>query len=66
MEAQRARVLVIDDDQRLGTLVARMLAREHEVTVLTSARAALDRIAAGERFDVMLCDLMMPELTGWA
>ncbi len=64
MEAQRARVLVIDDDQRLGTLVGRMLAREHEVTVLTTARAALDRIAAGEHFDVMLCDLMMPALTG--
>jgi CheY-like chemotaxis protein len=30
----------------------------------TSARAALERLRAGERFDAILCDLMMPEMTG--
>jgi CheY-like chemotaxis protein len=38
------------------------------VTV-TSARDALARVEAGEQFDVILCDLMMPEMTGmelWA
>jgi len=34
------------------------------VIVVTRAREALARIAAGERFDVILCDVMMPELTG--
>jgi CheY-like chemotaxis protein len=46
-------------------MVGRALARslsEHEVTAITSPREALARIAAGERWDVILCDLMMPEM----
>ena len=31
---------------------------------VTRARDALARIAAGEQFDVILCDLMMPEMNG--
>jgi len=61
---RRARVLVIDDDVRVGQTIRRMLHREHTVEVTTSARAALARFAAGERFDVTLCDLMMPDMTG--
>jgi DNA-binding NtrC family response regulator len=60
----RTRVLVIDDDQKLGRLLARALAREHEVTAVTSAREALARIEAGDRFDLILCDLMMPGVGG--
>ena len=47
--------------------MARSLARllsAHEVTALTSASDALERAAAGERWDVVLCDLMMPEMSG--
>jgi CheY-like chemotaxis protein len=60
----RARVLVIDDDVLLGRTIARMLAAEHDMTVLTSGQVALDRIAAQECFDLILCDLMMREMTG--
>jgi signal transduction histidine kinase len=61
---QRARVLVIDDEVMLGKAVCRMLAPRHDVIALTNARDALLLLAQGERFDVILCDLMMPELTG--
>ncbi len=64
MAGRRARVLVIDDDPRLGELIAKMLRREHDVTVSTSAGEALDEIGAGARFDLILCDLMMPGATG--
>ena len=37
---------------------------DHEVTSVGSAREALDRIEAGERYDVIISDLMMPELSG--
>ena len=60
----RARILLIDDEPMIGAAIRRILAKEHDVVVLTSAREAADRIAAGERFDVILCDLMMPEMTG--
>jgi CheY-like chemotaxis protein len=63
-DARKGRILVIDDEPLVGRLVERALGREHEVTVLTAARKALDRIVAGERFDLILCDLMMPDITG--
>jgi PAS domain S-box-containing protein len=61
--AARARILLVDDEPLIGSTVRRVLA-DHEVEVLTDARAALARLVAGERFDVILCDLMMPDLTG--
>lgn len=58
------RILVVDDEPMLGTIVQRMLSPEHEVLATTSARDAIDRVSRGERFDIILCDLMMPEVTG--
>ena len=60
----RGRVLVIDDEPLVARSVARILSRSHEVTTLTSSREALRLIEAGERWDLVICDLMMPELTG--
>ncbi len=60
----RTRVLAIDDDALfLGTL-RRLLAAHHDVTAVTCASDALMRIDRGEEFDVILCDLMMPDMTG--
>ncbi|MFO0760025.1 MAG: PAS domain S-box protein [Byssovorax sp.] len=61
---RRGKVLVVDDEPMIGRLVARILKAEHDVSVLGDAREALARIEGGERFDVILCDLMMPEMTG--
>jgi CheY-like chemotaxis protein len=62
--ARRGSVLVVDDEPLIRKVVAGMLASEHEVTCEPDANAALDRIRRGERFDVILCDLMMPQTTG--
>lgn len=61
--AKHGRVLVVDDEAMVGKSLARLLSA-HEVTVLTSAAEALKRATAGERWDVVLCDLMMPEMSG--
>ncbi len=37
---------------------------EHDVSVVSSAREALALVAAGERFDAIVSDLMMPEIGG--
>ena len=58
----RPRVLLIDDDQHVTRMIARAL-RDFEVTVVNDARHALGILAA-ESFDVILCDLMMPNITG--
>ncbi|HYX90334.1 MAG TPA: ATP-binding protein, partial [Myxococcaceae bacterium] len=62
--SRRGRVLVIDDEAMIGASVRRTLSQEHEVVSVTRAADALARLAEGERFDVILSDLMMPEMTG--
>jgi CheY-like chemotaxis protein len=61
---RRARILVVDDELMIGHLARRALSGEHDVFLESSGRSAIGRIAAGDRFDVILCDLMMPEVTG--
>jgi PAS domain S-box-containing protein len=61
---QRPRILVIDDDVRIGTALQRLLRADWDTVVVTGARAALELLAKGARFDVALCDLMMPDMTG--
>jgi two-component system, NtrC family, sensor kinase len=61
--SRRLRLLVIDDEPLVGRAVARQL-REHEVVVEIRAQAALQRLREGEKFDAILCDLMMPEMSG--
>jgi CheY-like chemotaxis protein len=59
----KLRVLVVDDDTMVGKALRRSL-RDYDVVVLDSAKGALARVTAGERFDVLFCDLMMPGMTG--
>jgi DNA-binding NtrC family response regulator len=61
-----ARVLVVDDEPRLGKLVAEMLALDgHEVSRAATGREALELLAARE-LDVVVTDLRMPEVDGLA
>lgn len=62
--SSRARVLVVDDEEMVGRALASALGGEHLVVCCTSARQALERLREGERFDVLLSDLAMPEMTG--
>jgi PAS domain S-box-containing protein len=58
-----ATVLVIDDEPIIGLAIRRVLAA-HDVTVVATARGALDLLASGKEFDVVLSDLMMPGMSG--
>jgi signal transduction histidine kinase len=63
-QTRRGRILVVDDEPLIGLAIRRILQRAHDVVTLTSAREARTRLLDGERFDVILCDLMMPEMSG--
>ncbi|MCX5742246.1 MAG: response regulator [Proteobacteria bacterium] len=63
-EARRGSVLVIDDDVQLGQAIRRYLSAYHDVLVVQSGATALALMAEGARYDVVLCDLMMPQITG--
>lgn len=60
---RQRKILVVDDQPTLTKAIRRMLT-EHEVTEVLSAREALAKIEAGERYDVILSDLIMPEMSG--
>lgn len=61
---RRGKVLIVDDEVAFAGSLQRGLGRDHDVVVLRSGRDALAQIRSGERFDAILCDLMMPEITG--
>ncbi len=60
---RRAKLLVIDEEPIVAKAIDRTLRAEHDIVAVT-AQEGVDRIGAGERFDVILCDLMMPVMTG--
>jgi PAS domain S-box-containing protein len=61
-----ARILVIDDEDSIGTSVRRALEGESRVVVATSGREALALLEHDRAFDVILCDVIMPDLDGLA
>lgn len=63
-EARRRTVLVVDDEPEICRLVERVLSKEHDVVTTTEPLQALERIRGGERFDLIISDVMMPRLTG--
>ncbi|MCC7542579.1 MAG: PAS domain S-box protein [Deltaproteobacteria bacterium] len=60
----RARVLVVDDEPRVGASVRSMLSPDHDVVVVASAAEARHVLADGAAFDLLICDLMMPDASG--
>ncbi len=63
--AERAQILVIEDDAPTGRYLQRLL-RDCDVVVLDRSKEAFARIRRGERFDLILCDMAMPEVAGHA
>ncbi|HYI00289.1 hybrid sensor histidine kinase/response regulator [Hyalangium sp.] len=61
---QRKRILIVDDEPQFGRTLRMLLATAHEATYTPSAREALTWIQEGNRYDAILCDLMMAEVTG--
>ena len=60
----RRRVLVIEDDQLFSRLITRVLRERHDVSVAMNGKEALERFDLGERYDLIFCDLQMPQMTG--
>jgi len=61
-----ASILVVDDDADLRQTLQLLLNDSgYRVTAAANGRAALDQLLAGARPDLILLDLMMPEMNGW-
>jgi PAS domain S-box-containing protein len=58
------RILLVDDEPAVGRSLQMMLAPESDVVAVVRAADALELLARGEKFDAIVCDLMMPQSSG--
>src|SRR5262249_61368322 len=61
---RRPRILLIDDEAHLGVTLSVGLRDQADVISVRSGGEAVRTLLADDRFDLILCDLMMPDLTG--
>ncbi len=61
---RRGRFLIVDDEIRVGQALKRLLQAEHDVEVLASGKEAIKLLGKDRAFDGLVCDLMMPDVTG--
>lgn len=59
----RGRILIIDDEALVREVLVGML-RDHETVVAASGTEGRSILVEDSEFDVILCDLMMPGLSG--
>ena len=60
----RAKLLVVDDERSMRELLSIVLRREgYDVTLAENGRAAIDQLERG-RFDLLVSDIKMPDMTG--
>ena len=61
---RRHRVMLVDDEPQVAQTMERLLRREYDVTLAGCGRDAIDLISGGARFDAIVSDVMMPNMTG--
>lgn len=62
----KKRVLIVDDDSRnIFALVATLKARSFECLSCLSAEEALQLLKGNEPIDIVLIDMMMPDMDGY-
>ena len=64
MPPRRGRILVVDDEAGIRGFLSRIFNRDHEVVLARSGAEGRDILEQDQSFDVILCDLMMPEMSG--
>jgi CheY-like chemotaxis protein len=60
-----SRILVVEDDPRVSrSTVTALQELGHDTVAVASAKAALEVLANDSRFDLIITDIVMPEMTG--
>jgi CheY-like chemotaxis protein len=67
MDARPAILLLVEDDPDVSDALGTVLSDEgYRVLVAANGREALEQLRAGARPELILCDLMMPIMDGYA
>ena len=62
--ARRPRILIVDDERAMRTTLAALLSDRYDVLTADSGASAIGTLKKDPGFDAVLCDLMMPEVSG--
>jgi CheY-like chemotaxis protein len=62
--SRRARVLLVDDEPAIRAVYPEVLGMNYDVSVAASGREALSVLSQAPDFDVIVCDLSMPDMDG--
>lgn len=63
--SQNARILIVDDDDEIRNLLYDLLQdRGYRAVGVSNGVDALEKMKGGMRFDLILCDLQMPAMSG--
>jgi two-component system, cell cycle sensor histidine kinase and response regulator CckA len=61
--SRSGKILIVDDDEAICSLLLRLLGEYHQAEAVTDGRQALERFAPG-KYDVVMIDLGMSEMPG--
>jgi PAS domain S-box-containing protein len=61
---RRRRVMLVDDEPQIAHTMERLLRRDYDITIALCGREAIEHISRGTRFDAIVSDVMMPNMTG--
>jgi CheY-like chemotaxis protein len=64
MQMQKS-ILIIDNEPEIVRLVEEILSEQYDIVSALSGIEALDILQSNSNFDLILLDLMMPEMDGW-
>jgi CheY-like chemotaxis protein len=66
VSATKGRILIVDDDPDLATILSEVLGKAgYQTDVAENGQQALTRLQADRNWDLVLLDLMMPVMNGW-
>lgn len=57
-------ILIIEDEQHLAEAFQMMLIKLYEVQAVLTGKAGLEQLLSEKHFDIILCDLSLPDLSG--
>ncbi len=63
LQSLRGRILIVDDEAPLRFVMQRLLV-DHDVVSASSGQGGVGNLEQDRAFDLIVCDLMMPDVTG--
>jgi len=61
---RRHHVMLVDDEPMVAQTIERLLRRDYDITIAQCGQEAIEHITRGVRFDAIVSDVMMPNMTG--